>query len=306
MKAIVLFFAMMLPGMLFSQQIPDLNYHPRIPHPEYALGQGPVIFIDQGHYDLNKKNGRYRPFADLLERDGYVVWGYKGKFTKEGLSKGKILVISNALNKVNFGPGRWHLPTPSAFTDKEIEVVKNWVSNGGSLFLIADHMPMPGAAKKLGEAFGFEMTNGFVYDTRRHPGVAIFSLKKGTLTKSILTMGRNKKESVDHVATFMGQAFGIPQEATPILTFNDNYVNYLPQTAWKFNKKTKRYSAWGMSQGAFRTFGKGKVVVFGEAAMFNAQLIGPRESKAGMNSVIGDENYKLLLNIIHWLDGKLK
>lgn len=305
MKALVLFFAMMLPGMLFSQQIPDLTYNPRIPHPEYARGQGPVVFIDQGHYDLNKMNGRYRPFAHLLESDGYVVRGYNGKFTEEGLSKVKILVISNALNKVNFGPGRWHLPVPSAFTDEEIAVVKNWVSNGGSLFLIADHMPMPGAAKKLGEAFGFEMTDGFVMDPR-HPGPAVFSLKKGTLTKSILTTGRNRKESVDHVATFTGQAFSIPEEATPVLTFNDSYVDYLPQTAWKFNRKTKRFSAWGMSQGAFRTFGKGKVVVFGEAAMFNAQLIGPRQRKAGMNSAIGDENYKLLLNIIHWLDGRLK
>ena len=303
MKAWILFIAVLLPGMMFSQQRPDLNYHPRIADPAYAPGKGPVVFIDEGHFDLNTKNGRYKPFADVLERDGYVVKGYKGKFTEEGLSKGKILVVSNALNKKNVG--HWYLPTPSAFTNEEIEAVKKWVSNGGSLFLIADHMPMPGAAKALAAAFGFEMTNGFAINPN-HQGPAVFSLKDGTLTKSILTTGRNKKESVRRIATFTGQAFRIPKEATPILTFNGNYVDYLPDTAWRFNSKTRRYSAQGMSQGAFRKFGKGKIVVFGEAAMFNAQLIGLRKIKAGMNSPIADQNYKLLLNIIHWLDGKLK
>lgn len=303
MKRLVFILSMLLPGMLFSQQLPDLNYRPIISHPAYAPGKGPVVFIDEGHFDLNTKGRRYQPFADLLERDGYVVLGYKGKFNREDLSKGKILVISNALNEVNIG--HWYLPTPSAFTKREIAVVKNWVSNGGSLFLIADHMPMPGAAKELAAAFGFEMTNGFAMEPR-HQGPADFSFKDGTLTKSILTMGRNKKESVNHIVTFTGQAFNIPKEATPILTFNNRYVNFLPDTAWSINSKTRRYSAQGMSQGAFRKFGKGKIVVFGEAAMFNAQLIGPRKSKAGMNSPVANQNYKLLLNIIHWLDGKLE
>lgn len=304
MKALLFFIAIIFPGMLFSQQISDLNYKPAISHPEYAPGKGPVVFIDEGHFDLNTKNGRYKPFADLLERDGYVVLGYKGKFNEEGLSKGKILVISNALSGINASV--LHLPAHSAFTNEEIEAVKKWVSNGGSIFLIADHMPMPGAAKELAAAFGFEMTNGFVYGTGSHPGMAVFSLKDGTLAKSILTRGLNRKESVSHIATFMGQGFKIPKEATPILTFNDHYVNFLPDTAWVFNSKTRKYNAQGMSQGAFRKFGKGKVVVFGEAAMFTAQLVGPKKIKAGMNSPIADENYKLLLNIIHWLDGKLE
>jgi len=38
--------------------------------------------------------------------------------------------------------------------------------------------------------------------------------------------------------------------------------------------------------------------------MFTAQLAGPQRSRAGMNSDFAEENYKLLLNIIHWLDRK--
>jgi carotenoid cleavage dioxygenase-like enzyme len=77
----------------------------------------------------------------------------------------RILVIANALNKINIE--NWYIPTPSAFTVKEIETVRKWVKEGGSLFLIADHMPMGGAAAELAAAFGFHFTNGFAADTAR-------------------------------------------------------------------------------------------------------------------------------------------
>ena len=83
-------------------------------------------------------------------------------------------------------------------------------------------------------------------------------------------------------------------------------VNLLPDTAWVFDQTTIIYGVEGWSQGAYRTFGKGKVVAFGEAAMFTAQLAGPNRVKAGMNNEIAPQNYQLLLNIIHWLDGKLE
>jgi hypothetical protein len=53
-------------------------------------------------------------------------------------------------------------------------------------------------------------------------------------------------------------------------------------------------------------YGKGRLVMFGEAAMFTAQFAGPARSGVGMNSDYADENYKLLLNIIHWLEGKIE
>jgi hypothetical protein len=53
-------------------------------------------------------------------------------------------------------------------------------------------------------------------------------------------------------------------------------------------------------------YGKGRLVIFGEAAMFTAQLAGPTKARAGMNADYADENYRLLLNIIHWLDGRFE
>ncbi|MCH3884437.1 hypothetical protein [Tenacibaculum aquimarinum] len=76
----------------------------------------------------------------------------------------------------------------------------------------------------------------------------------------------------------------------------------MPDTMWVFNDKTKKFNANNLSQGAVLEFGKGKIAVFGEAAMFTAQLAGRNRFKAGINSEDASENYKLLLNIIHWLD----
>jgi hypothetical protein len=38
---------------------------------------------------------------------------------------------------------------------EEMKLIKKWVKKGGSLFLIADHMPMAGAASELASVFGF-------------------------------------------------------------------------------------------------------------------------------------------------------
>ena len=286
---------------LFSQQVADMDYNPEILRPEYATGEGPVIFIDEGHHNFHTKEGRYKSFSNLLERDGYRVSAFTGGFTKEKLDRGNILVISNALNEVNVED--WSLPNPSAFSGEEIEILKAWVIKGGSLFLIADHMPMAGAAEDLARAFGFEFTNGFVFDTISK-GPAFFNYEDKTLIPGPVTKGRDKTESVNQIATFTGQAFKIPETATPILVFDNRFVNLLPEKAWEFDRNTKKESAEGMYQGAYMKFGKGKVVVFGEAAMFSAQLAGPEKRKMGMNNPIAPENYQLLLNIVHWLDGK--
>ncbi|MHC1707247.1 MAG: hypothetical protein AB9842_06960 [Bacteroidales bacterium] len=303
MKSIIFLAVLIAPNWIFSQQIADTTYHPEIKNPVYEPGKGPVVFIDEGHHNFHTKNGRFKAFSNVLKRDGYLVKEYQGEFNKKELEKGKILVISNALNEINVE--NWYLPNPSAFTKNEIEVIRQWVLEGGSLFLIADHMPLAGAAKDLAAAFNFEFTNGFAMDTLSG-GPAIFTLKEKTLTGSILTQGRDSTESVSQIATFTGQAFKIPADATPVLTFTKKHVNFLPDTAWVFNAKTVKHNVEGWSQGAYKNHGKGKIVAFGEAAMFTAQLAGPQKRMMGMNNEVAPENYKLLLNIIHWLDGKLK
>jgi hypothetical protein len=50
--------------------------------------------------------------------------------------------------------------------------------------------------------------------------------------------------------------------------------------------------------------GKGKVAVFGEAAMFTAQIANGT-LKAGFNSELAPKNAQFTLNLIHWLHGSL-
>ncbi|HYN25556.1 MAG TPA: hypothetical protein VES69_10995, partial [Pyrinomonadaceae bacterium] len=63
-------------------------------------------------------------------------------------------------------------------------------------------------------------------------------------------------------------------------------------------------SAAGRAQGIAFKFGKGRVVVLGEAAMLSAQLAGAEKRPMGMN-VPGSDNRQLALNIMHWLSGLL-
>ncbi len=265
-----------------------------------------MILLDEAHNNFHTTTGRFRPFAEFIRKDGYVVTGNGNAFTSLVLRDARILVIANALNATNLES--WTLPTPSAFTDDEIKVVADWVKAGGSLFLIADHMPFPGAAEKLASAFGFTFYNGFAFrktNTDNGPGGAlqvpdIFTPGNG-LMEGPITKGNRPEEKITSVRTFTGQAFDIPRNASPIVVLDSRYELLLPQTAWEFSTHTMKRSAEGLAQGASLEYGKGRIVVFGEAAMFSAQV--QRDSvRMGMNAPDAKQNPQLLLNIIHWLD----
>jgi len=279
-----------------SQQLGDESFNPIVSNPVYPNGNGSIVFIDEAHFNYHTLNVRYKPFATVLEKDGYVLQSSKEPFSREQLEKCKILVIANALDSSNLD--EWSLPTPSAFTEEEIEAVNSWVKEGGSLFLIADHMPFPGAAEKLASSFAFKFYNG--YATKEHGDDDTFTFKNG-LKECKLTMGRNKKEKVTSLQTFIGQAFEIPNEATPIIVLDSRFSIILPQKAWEIHENINRISAENMVQGAYMNYGKGKLVVFGEAAMFTAQTAGKK--KIGLNKKSASQNLQFLLNTVHWLDG---
>lgn len=281
-----------------AQQVADTSYHFTIKQVAYSPSKGPTVAIDEAHHNFHTKEGRFSAFAHLLEADGYQVVSSKKDFTKKSLKEIRLLVISNALNAEDMG--RWVVPNPSAFTPSEIKAVKKWVSNGGRLLLIADHMPFAGAATALGEAFGFDFVNGFAKPTATFWPPAQFTRASGMLTNNPVSIGLKPYEYIDSVATFTGSAFKAPVEAIPVLQFQKGMVALKPDTAWRFHPDTPSVALEGYDQGAILTFGKGKIAVFGEAAMFSAQVSG--NIKAGFNSSYAPENAQFLLNLIHWLD----
>ncbi|MTI89587.1 MAG: DUF4350 domain-containing protein [Balneolaceae bacterium] len=298
---LVLVISLLFVGSASAQQsiLPDTASVPEIADPIYPGGDGSTICLDAAHNNLHTVHQGYVAFGKLLRKDGYQLKSNSETFEKTIPDHCKILVIANALNERNLG-GNWNLPTPSAFTDKEIDNLVDWVSKGGSLFLIADHMPFPGAAETLVTSFGFTFINGFALKEEQTWPPSLFRKSEGTLHSTELT------EGIDSVASFTGQAFQIPEEAQSIMTFNNQYYALMPDTAWRFKESTPSQMIEGWSQGAFMKFRKGRLVVFGEAAMFSARKLVQNDLKVGFNDRKSHQNVKLLLNIIHWLDGQTK
>ena len=191
-----------------GEQVADREFTPRVARPAFAPGTGPKVLLDEAHLNLHTAAGRYAPFVGLLRRDGFVVEPNRSQFSGESLAPAKILVIANALAPRNKNLN-WTLPARSAFSKREIDAVRNWVREGGSLLLIADHMPLPGVAADLAREFGVFMVDGFATDRTCSEDEFVFQRSDGTLADHPVTRGRDAAERVDSVLTITGQAFRV-------------------------------------------------------------------------------------------------
>jgi hypothetical protein len=283
-------------------QIADDRFSPSVSKPAYREGSGPVVYLDEAHHNFHTIDGRYATFAELLRRDGFVISPMQKQFSAEALADADVLVIANALARENAESELgWRLPTYSAFSKSEVAAIEQWVSAGGALLLIADHMPWPGAAEDLGRAFGVQMTNSFATDATCADDEYLFVRADGSLAAHPITDGRSDGERIDYVRTFTGQAFWLTQPGVPILKLKPDSVVLLPAVAWEFSSQTPRIPGDGLLQGAVLEHGKGRVAVFGEAAMFSAQVSGAERRPMGMNMPGAEQNPQFLLNVMHWL-----
>lgn len=293
---------------LNAQQLTDNQFAPTIGKPEYQSGVGPLVSIDGAHLNFHTAEGGYAPFARLLTGDGYRVSSNTEPFTKDMLSSTDILVVVNAMHEQSFHD--WApLPNHSAFTDTEIANVDAWVREGGALLLIADHMPLAGHSEKMAAAFGIRFQNGFAFSSGSpRTGQVTFISENGTLADSVISRGRHEAERVNSVTAFTGQAFRIdPQvNAQALLLLPEGFELLLPEVAYQFSESTPRIPAANLLQGAIVYHGRGLVAVFAEAAMFSAQLVGPEQRPMGMNAPEAAENKQFVLNLMHWLSGRMK
>ena len=286
-----------------AQQVADTTYSPPIDAPEYEPGRGPTVAIDAAHVNFHTADDRYAPLAKLLTRDGYKVESNDQQFTASTLSRFDILVIANAMHEQS-ADGFAPLPSLSAFTGAEIAALEAWVREGGSLLLIADHMPLAGHSEALAAAFGIRFQNGFALDGAGH-GRITFRRSEGTLPSSSIANGRRATQQVDSVVTFTGQAFRVDPgvDVTPLLVVPEGYALLLPEVAWEFSESTPRIAAVHLLQGIAVRHGRGRIAAFGEAAMFTAQLAGPQRLPMGMNEPAAGQNHLFALNLFHWLSG---
>ena len=269
----------------------DPNFNTAVAHPAYAAS-GPRIVFDQAHRNFHTASGRYRPFAELLRHDGYRVDSNTAPFSAETLRRADVLIVANALGEDGH-------ETHSAFTPEEIDALATWVDSGGSLLLIADHSPFGWAARDLAKRLGVTMYGLFARDDAYNDGDnerLVFSRANHLLADNPITDGRSPAERVNRVVTFTGQSLVGPAGSTQLLRLSPG--------AYDWASRNLRYPAAGHAQGLAFALGRGRVVVFGEAALFSAQVdaLGIR---MGMNKP-GNDDRQVALNVVHWLSGALR
>ena len=251
-----------------------------------------------------------------MTSDGYRIVASTRKFDAGVLTGVDVLVVANA-NARNF--------TDPAFTEAECDVVRDWVRNGGAFLLIADHAPYGTSSANLAARFGVTMGHGWVFDPTPN-GVTtqlIFSRENGQLGEHPVLHGRDPSETVSTVKSFTGQSLGVPDGAVALLKFSGTAREAPTTTDLDAEAAARRKDApegprgshsqpvSGRVQGLAMSFGKGRLVVLGEAALFSAQIVtlpnGDRQVtfKAGMNAP-GNDNRQFALNVLHWLSGLLQ
>lgn len=284
-----------------GQQVADTSYRFPILSPAYNVAKGPVILFDQFHNNPFTLKGQYSAFTRLLSDDGYVLTAAKEKITAELLRKTKIYVTVNAM----FDPMNWDRDMRSAYSDQEIDALDEWVRDGGSLFLVTDHMPCGASAQSIARRFSFNIMNGFAHRKDRQP--EIFSRKNNNLREHAITTVQGAR--IDSIMVFSGSGFVVPPEASVISTLGADYNIYMPEKASHLTgdipDTIPAVSGIGFANGASMQVGKGRIVLFADASPFSAQLEGIKSNKRGMNHPAAGQNAQFLLNIIHWLDGRL-
>jgi hypothetical protein len=265
----------------------DPNFDASVAKPSYTESHPRVLF-DEAHHNFHTASGRYKPFADLITNDGCKVTPNKQEFSKDSLRGFDLLIIANALGAERMGTAKAEAP---AFTEEECDAVRDWVKAGGALLLITDHYPTGSAAEVLAKRFDVDFSKGMSEEYTFTPDTG--------LGDHAILRGRNKSERIQKVGTFTGQTLKGPAGSTEYLKLPDDANEKVPDPENPFKNKPLTHSAKGRCQAVAMNFGKGRVVVMGEAGMFSAQL-GPDGHSFGMN-VKGIDNKQLALNTIHWL-----
>ncbi|HNP77772.1 MAG: hypothetical protein U0289_06620 [Cyclobacteriaceae bacterium] len=296
-------FTLTLIGLLFSCQnhssSPDNDFDVTVPEAKLT---GQRVLFDEGHKNHHQIGRTYKPFATLLKNDGCKVESSDKPVDVASLSNTDILVLATATGKEEPGD-------KSAYTEKEISTLDEWIKNGGSVLIITEHYPFGLAMKTLLEALNVRIHNGYTEDsTLNNPQVRdalLFEKSKGNLNSS-----HSITTNLNRVNTFTGSSVKGDSTWTNLLILSDNAQNYNVNV--KVDKEggdvnvsvtyADFYPATGFSQGICKRYGKGKIVVLAESALLTAQF-DKNGNKFGMN-IADSDNKQLALNIIRWLADK--
>ncbi len=258
----------------------------------------PLVLFDDAHHNRHGITSTYKPLARLLEDDGYDVRRLKKPIDVEALQHVAVFAIPSAKSDDDTSAS-------AAFDAGEVEVLHEWVRAGGSLLLIIDHYPFGPAAASLARRFGIEVGDGMVFDPVHHDRASrddsqlVFSRENNLLGRHPIT------DRVARVVTFTGDVVRAPG-AVVLLRLSDSAVHRQAHPHVTRDGSDVRVnvefgppvSAKGWAQAIALEYGRGRIVVFGEAAMATEQRDGQR--LIGMN-LPGCDNRQFVRNAFRWL-----
>ncbi len=257
------------------------------------------VLFDHAHKNHHDITDSYKPFAELLRNDGCTVEATDELINNSTLSNADIFVIPTAMGFEDPGD-------KSPFTTEEINMLEEWVRDGGSALLITEHYPFGVAMELLLQKFGITVHNGYTEDsTMTDPQVADalrFEKSKGQIDQD-----HPITDGVNTVDTFTGSAVKGDSTWTQLLRLSDAAQNYNVDIKLDRDGDDVRvsvtyadfYRATGYAQALCREYGQGKVVVLSESALLTAQ-IDRNGNRFGMN-VAGNDNKAFALNVVRWL-----
>jgi hypothetical protein len=235
------------------------------------------LLFDEAHFNYHTTRS-YAALLDFLSPQGFQTDANHAPFTPDRLARYDVVIIANPLaenrdtllaqlgREFSHNPRSW----APALSPAECDAVESWVAGGGGLLLVADHYPYGAAAQILAERFGLSMVNGVTIDTthalpRSGGRWLVFTRENGFLGEHPITNGRDSSERVRRVVTFTGQSLGAPANASALLRLSDQAFDIYPRRL--DGSQPAPTSAATRAQAVALKFGRGRVVVLGEAFM---------------------------------------
>jgi hypothetical protein len=280
---------------------PDNEFDVSVSDPKLTSLKPKVLF-DEAHKNHHQIAKTYKPFATLITNDGCIVKSTDKAIDKTALANTDIYIVGTAMGKEDPGD-------KSPFLQNEVDVIEQWVKEGGSLLLITEHFPIGLAMTPVLSKFGLQVHNGYTEDTllnnKEVRDALLFTKSKGNLNTTHPIM-----ENVEKLNTFTGSSIKGDSTWTQLLIFTSNAQNYnVKVDVIKDGGDIKTsveyadfYPAKGFSQAICKQYGKGKIVVLGESAFITAQF-DKNGNKFGMNNP-NEDNKQFVLNLMRWLARK--
>ena len=253
-----------VPAGARAQQFADPEFDSKVDRPAFT-DRHPVVYVDAAHNNFHTADGRYKPFAELLNNDGFSVASNNKKFTTEAL-KGcdpRGFERSGIAGDETAGSSK-----PRVRADR-VRCRPRLDSGRGIAPLDRRPSSLWNVERDSGHQAG--CGNGQEHDARpdqrgtRIPGTVEFLRLNKLLGDHPILTGRDGSERIDRVVTFTGQSLKGPEGSVMLLKLAPSAFDQS-----RPNIPGRNAPARGRAQGLAFTLGRGKVVVLGEAAMLSA------------------------------------